>query len=371
VGLPSAAELEAAPLSIVVFGPGFGESLVVRAAGEAGPRWAVVDSARRERAGSSVNPAGALLAEQTASPTLVVLTHSHLDHTSGLAEIVDGLRPGATIGCVEPLLTAPSPHAPAEDPDDRAAVQRSQTDLAHTAITRAWSAGAGKWSTIEPMSFTLNGWTLTVLHPDSNAVAETVERFRDGRRVNLNNLSALLLVERGDIAVVLGADSEQEAWAAVEERLRPADLVQVRPVKSSHHGSTTGIHQVLVNENAIDPHRRHVVTPFPRSGTLPRFDPDEGAERLLRAADQLHLTAMPVDLIPTGGSVGLSDVRAALTREDFEGDAAFDIRDEQPEGAGGLIAGTRDPLETWVLLGVHVDGRVEVSHGGHAVVVTP
>jgi hypothetical protein len=80
---------------------------------------------------------------------------------------------------------------------------------------------------------------------------------------------------------------------------------------------------------------------------------------------------MPVDLIPNGGPVGLADVRDALTRDDFEGDDAFDIREEQPASANRLVAGTRDPFETWVLLGVHLDGRVDVVHGAHAVVLKP
>lgn len=370
MGLPSTTELAAAPLSIVVFGPGFGESIVIRVASDPEPLWAVIDSARRERAGQSVNPAKALLTAQQATPRLVMLTHSHLDHTSGMAEIIDGVRPDATIACVEPLLTSPSSRSPAEDPDDRVAVQRSQTDLAHVAITHAWSSGVAKWSTIQPTSFTLGDWTLSVLHPDSQAVADAVTRHEGGRRVHLNDLSASLLVEHADVALVLGADSEQAAWSAVEGRLSPAHLLHARPVKASHHGSTTGIHPVIVNEQAVDPDREHVVTPFPRSGTLPRFEPGEGAERLIRASGRLHLTALPVDLIPTHGPVTLADIRHALIHEDFEGDDAIDIRLEEPKSAGSLGAGSRDPFESWVLLGVHLDGRIDVARGAHALELT-
>lgn len=371
MGLPSATELAAAPLSIVVCGPGFGESLVIRAEADPAPLWAVVDSARRERASATVNPAQALLTEQRATPRLVVLTHSHLDHSSGMAEIVDGVRPDATVACVEPLLSPPSPHAPAEDPDDRVAVQRSQTELTHTAISEAWAAGVAKWSTIQPTSFTLGGWTLTVLHPDARAVAEAVKRYAASRPVKLNDLSASLLIERDDIALVLGADSEQAAWSAVEGRLGPRHLRHTRPVKASHHGSTTGIHRVLIDQLTLDASRDQVVTPFPSSGTLPRFDPGEGAERLVRAAGRLQLTAMPVDLIPTGGPVTLTTVRGALERENFEGDAAFDIRLEESGGTAGLDAGVRDPFETWVMLGVHLDGRVDVTRGAHALELRP
>jgi beta-lactamase superfamily II metal-dependent hydrolase len=371
MALPSRTELASAPLSVVVFGPGFGESIVIRIDADPEPLWAVVDSARRQRSGVAVNPAQELLSTHEVAPELVVLTHSHLDHCGGMAEIVANLRPGAIVACVQPLITSPSPHTPIEDPDDAVAVQRSQAELTHTAIIEAWRRGIVKWSTVHPTSLSLGGWSFSVLHPDEGVVTEAVQRSSAGLRLRLNDLSASLLIERDDIALVLGADSEQAAWSAVEARLTPAGLWHTRPVKASHHGSTNGIHPVLIDELTLNGGRDHIVTPFPSSGRLPRFDRREGAERLVNAVGRLQLTALPVDLVPIGGPVTLAAVRDALVVEHFDGDDAFDIRLEESRGAQGLKAGVRDPLETWVALGVHLDGRIVVTRGAHAVELWP
>jgi hypothetical protein len=229
MGLPTTEQLDAAALSVVVFGPGFGESIVLRVQAEDGPLWAVIDSARRDRRGSSVNPTLDLLAAQSARPSLVLLTHPHEDHTSGMAAIIENAAPGATIACVEPLLAAPSPYAPVEDPDDRTAVSRSQTMLAHRAIRTAWSAGFRQWPLLHDSSHELAGWTLTVLHPDQGAIEDALARYGHDQHVNLNDLSASLLIERDDISVVLGADGERAAWTAVEQRLDPATCGTLGP----------------------------------------------------------------------------------------------------------------------------------------------
>jgi hypothetical protein len=367
MGLPSTEQLEAAALTVVVFGPGFGESIVLRAQAQDGSAWAVIDSARRDRRRSSVNPALDLLVAQDARPSLVLLTHPHADHTGGMTAIIERASPGATIACVEPLLEAPSPYAPSEDPDDAAAVSRSQTKMAHRAIQTAWSAGFPKWPLLHDSSHGFAEWTLTVLHPDQAAVDDALARYELHQDVNLNDVSASLLIERDDIALVLGADGEEAAWTAVALRLQPAHLRHTRPVKVPHHGSRNAIQPVLIDHTTANPGRPQVVTPFPRSGTLPRFDADQGVERLLAAAGSIDLTAMPVDLAATGQSVSLSAARSAMIEEDFEGDPALSIRPQQPTGTGELRATVRDPHESWVLLGVHLDGSVDTARGAHAV----
>jgi beta-lactamase superfamily II metal-dependent hydrolase len=369
--LPSVDLLEQAALSIVVFGPGFGESIVLRATTAEGPSWAVIDSARKEWRGSSFNPALALLNAVGGRPSLVILTHPHADHTAGLTDIVEIATDEATIGCVEAMLERPSPYAPDEDPDDKAAGSRSQTQLAIRAINRAWRDGAGKVSLIhggEPLTFA--GWTLSVLHPDQQAVDHAVERFAGGRDVSLNDLSASLLVERDDVALVLGADCERTAWTAIEARMAPADLLHARPVKVPHHGSLKAIHPVLIDHNKRADGRPQIVTPFPNSGRLPRFDADQGVDRLLAAAGRVELTAMPVDLVATTGTASVSSVREALIANGFEGDEALNIRSDQPPGTSVLSASGRDPRECWVHMAVDLDGNVEITRGDHALSVT-
>lgn len=367
MGLPSAEQLNEHALSVVVFGPGFGESVAIRAATDGEPVWAVVDSARRERRGTSVNPVVDLLAAHHARPSLVLLTHPHADHTGGMTTVVEIAAPGATIGCIEPLLETPSPYAPPEDPDDLAAVSRSQTKLAHYAIRSAWSAGHPKWSLLHDTTREFAGWTLTVLHPAQEEIDDAIARFQAEQDVNLNDLSASLLIERDDTALVLGADCEQAAWTAVADRMHPDDLLHTRPIKVPHHGSREAIQPVLIDRHMRDPERALIVTPFPRSGTLPRFEEGQGAEWLLDAG-AVELTALPgVDLVPTGAEVTIAAVREAMATKDFEGDRALQIRPQHSAGAPQLRASVRDPYETWVMLGIRPDGAVEVSRGTHAI----
>jgi hypothetical protein len=371
MGLPSVEQLSDHALTVVVFGPGFGESIAIRAATDGEPVWGVVDSARRERRGSSVNPTVDLLAAHRASPSLVLLTHPHADHTGGMTAVIEIAAPGATIGCIEPLLETPSPYAVPEDPDDLAAVSRSQTKLAHYAIRSAWSAGHPKWSLLHDSTRELAGWSLTVLHPAEVEIDDAITRFRAEQGVNLNDLSASLLIERGDIALVLGADCEEAAWTAVAERMSPENLLHTRPIKVPHHGSRDAIQPVLIDRRKRNPARAQIVTPFPRSGTLPRFEQGQGVEWLLDAG-AVELTALPgVDLVPTGAEVTLAAARQAMSTDDFASDSALQIRPQHPAGVPELRASARDPYETWVMLGIRSDGGVEVTRGTHAVQLVP
>ncbi len=373
MGLPAPDSLAAAPLSIVVFGPGFGEAIMLRAARDDDAEWAVVDCARRERRGGSVNPVLKLLQDCGARPSLVVLTHPHADHTGGMAAVVQRAAADATVGCVEPLMDSPSVFAPEEDPDDLGGQRRSETRLAHVAIKRAWDQGrAEKWPLVAGTPHgRLGDWTITVLNPGHTELDAAVEIGRAGGEPNLNDLSAALLLERDGVRIAMAADCEADAWVHVEARINPQHLRETRPIKVPHHGSKGAIHPVLIDHRRLTADRPQVATPFPRSGRLPRFEPGQGAELLLDAAGELLLTALPVDLVPLAEPTRIAEVRDAMTVEDFAGDAEFSVRNEQPASTLALGGAVRDPFETWVLLGVHPDGRIDVTLGEHALRLVP
>ena len=370
--LPSPEQVAATPLGIVVFGPGFGESIVLRAESPDGVAWGVVDSARRDRRGTSVNPARQLLRRCGVRPDMVVLTHPHADHSGGFAALVDDAGPEATVGCVEPLMEELAPFPPERDPDDVRGQRQSQTRLAHLAIQQSWQKGSHRWAMlVGGESRTLGDWTLAVLNPALAELNAAVAARRAGASPNLNDLSAALLLARGDVRIVLAADCAWDAWVNVESRLSPEHLRATRPVKVPHHGSKEAIHPVLIDSSNLTPGRDQVVTPFPRSGRLPRFEPDQGADRLLQSAGDLLLTALPVDLVPTAESTTIGEVRAALTSEDFGGDPDFPVRDERPPSKAALESAERDPRAAWVLLGVHDDGTIDALRGPHAVRLMP
>jgi len=352
---------------------GLGESILLRAEGSEGAHWAVVDSARRIHAGRSINPALDTLVSCDARPELVVLTHPHRDHTKGMADIVRRARPGAVVTCVERLMEPSDELAGVSDPDDRNATDTGQSVLAHAAIQYAWRKGqARRWPLHQgapPM--VLGDWRLEILHPSEDEVEAAAAELEVGSTPSLNNVSAALLVRRGELRVVLGADGEHAAWEAVRSRIAPEHLRDVRPVKVPHHGSLEAIHPVLSDASRPSSGREQALTPFPQSGRLPRFEPGQGAETLLTAGCALHLTAMPRDLLPTSSPVTLPVVQAAVKPVAFAGDDDLLVNHQRPVGHGSLVAGRRDPEECWVLLGIHTDGDVELTHGAHAVKLVP
>jgi glyoxylase-like metal-dependent hydrolase (beta-lactamase superfamily II) len=88
VALPALAVDE---LHILVFGPGTGELVAVRAPPD---DWLIVDGCGVGR--TKYGPA--LLAHYGASPRLIALTHPHRDHAVGVADVVDGSRKALRTG---------------------------------------------------------------------------------------------------------------------------------------------------------------------------------------------------------------------------------------------------------------------------------
>lgn len=276
---------------------------------------------------------------------------------------------GAVVTCIEKLME-PSDHPEAiSDPDDRYAGDVGQSIVAHAAMRDAWRRGrARRWPLREGAPpLMLGEWRLEILHPSEAEVEAVVAQLQSGGDPNLNDVSAALLVEHNSIRLVLAADGERAAWEAIQSRIAPYHLRAVRPLKVPHHGSLNAIHPVLIDPGRASVGREQVVTPFPQSGRLPRFEPGQGAERLLESVRSLHLTAMPGDLLPTKRSISLAEVQTALEPVDFAGDDELQVHRQRPAARAPLEAGRRDPRECWVVLGVQSSGAISVTHGMHAV----
>ncbi len=369
MALPSPHQLSARPLSVVIFGMGIGESILLRAEDEEGPHWAVIDSARRVYSGRGVNPALETLVACEAYPELVVLTHPHRDHTKGMADIVRRAAAGAVVTCIERLME-PSEHLQAVlDADDRNANDVGQAILAHAAIHDAWRTQRGRrWPLhVGAAPLALGSWRLRILHPSQPEIEAVVSEVSRGGDPNLNNVSAALLLERPPVQVLLAADGEQAAWESVQSRITPEHFRSIKSVKVPHHGSLGAIHPLITDPARPSANREQVATPFLQSGRLPRFDPGQGVEQLLASGGALHLTAMPYDLVPTELPIQLSEARAATEPVEFAGDSAVQIRRQRPPDHASLRSEVRDPGECWVLLGIDLTGAITVTHGSHAV----
>ncbi len=350
-------------MSLLVCGPGFGESILLRTPEGC---WAAIDSARRARRGSRpVNPLLTLLEELDIALDLLVLTHPHADHVSGFRDLLELTQPDCVVAAVEPLMREPSPHAIASNPDDLGSEKQGIAVATHVAIDIAWSEGHPKWDLRAGSTLDLGGCRFEVLVPGP----VELQAFAEEVLTDLNELSAAMRVTwDGGGDLVLGADAAGVAWAAVADRLHPEDLLGCVPVKVPHHGSKDAIHPSLLGTVEPPSSRPLVLTPWNMGNRrLPRFDPGQGAELLLRGSDALELTAFPFGKVASS-PIAVADVFSALELTQIDDDTdsgSIVVQMNQPS----LVDADPDVLEAWVLIQVSEDGQIEIERGTSAVQV--
>lgn len=339
-------------LYVVVFGPGFGESIVLRIPGEA---WIVVDGCQF---GATSYPAN-LLREDGKRWSCVILTHPHLDHASGLEAVIDGpSEAGSILGCVEPTLPSPKRWTRSKDPVRTLMTGSLEATLAR--IRSAWNAAtpAGRWDMRAGDKRSIGQATLQVLHPPAALVGSRK------KPADPNRLSSPLLVSWEDVRLVLGSDLPESEWKAAKE-VEP-ELERHAVLKIPHHGSARALHVSFLGRDGASRERIWVATPWNRGRRLPRFEDGEGLSRLLNHVDAVRLTGLPVshDLqLPSPTRATRQQLRDGTQprphRRKLPGDLL--VHDVRP---------SREPT-CWVAVGLDARGNVKDERfGAGSVVVT-
>lgn len=119
-------------LHVLVFGPGFGESIGLRVPSGG---WIVVDSLRYARTPRDVVPMLEICRRPGESLACLVLTHPHDDHSGGIDELIDHHHVGP-VGCVAGLVDPPPTWLSSQDAAKIVAKGRSEHALA--AIATKW-----------------------------------------------------------------------------------------------------------------------------------------------------------------------------------------------------------------------------------------
>jgi Metallo-beta-lactamase superfamily len=309
-----------------------------------------------------VNPTLTALEAYGAELDAVLLTHPHEDHVKGLRDLIEHCHADAVVAAVEPLMRSPSSHAVAAEVDDVAAFTGGAGIAAHVAIQRAWAKGRRKWAVSAGSAIDIGGCRLEVLIPDADALAQ----FAEGISFDLNDLSAAVRVTwAGGGDLVLGADATAVAWEEASKRLAPADLLGCRPVKVPHHGSDKAIHRLLIDEQNSDSDRPLVITPWTRGKGLPRFEPNQGVDRLLRSADALQLTSLPSSKIDVSGRVRFGQIFESLSTEEVADDTEADSLSIQLDQAS-KVDSDEGVLGAWVLVRADESGGFQVERGTSA-----
>lgn len=174
-------ELREDLLYVFVFGPGFGESIVLRVPPD---EWIVIDSLRHQTKQEDTNPALELLADHDATVAAIALTHRHHDHAHGLYQLLDCREQGSPVGRTDVFAL------PDEDwrgsQDAGLVLDTGTVASVLNRIDHIWRTDpSSEWLLVEGARRTVGEATIEVLSPAPNSKP---------RRGDLNLLSSAMLV---------------------------------------------------------------------------------------------------------------------------------------------------------------------------------
>jgi len=320
-------------LYLFVFGPGLGESIILRVPPS---DWIVVDSCRiADRAA-----ARHILSRYGGELSCVVLTHPHRDHYRKFSQV---LAEGdwSVIGCNDLELD-----------DDWSTTSENQLanelEQIHAEIKRHWKRRPDcRWWTWQDTFRHIGQAKLTALHPAESFARENPEAEK-------NHLSTAILLEWRGLKVLLGADVENPHWETICERF-PA-LAQHVAMKIAHHASENGVYDPLL---AADGGRFWVATPYNLKDGLPQFGERDGPRRLLQGQPEFYLTGLP-----RAHDRQMDAPCEATFRELQEGTRPRAVPFTLPGGLTGAMAPSRSDVCCYVIAAITPDGTCEVVSCG-------
>lgn len=307
---------ETPPLSdeaeVSVFGPGFGECIVIHLGND---EWAVVDScidAESKRPVALQYLAG-LGVDVASKVVLIVATHWHDDHVGGLGELFEACK-SARFGCSMALqgeewttLTEIYRGYLQTGGSGVEELSRVMRELHRRKEVR--EVIAPKFCLVDRCLWERSGpipAKITCLAPSDQAVGIMQARMREelipktaGRRLRVpalagNDSAVVLSVIAGGASYLLGADLEERnrpglGWQIILDA-HPPDGNRFGGFKVPHHGSETGHHPEVWNR-LLAPEAWAAITPFNRlKEPLPKAG---DCKRILGSTHDAYITAPP------------------------------------------------------------------------------
>lgn len=302
-------KIEKDAVNVIVFGPGFGESIVLYL-----PHlgWGVIDSCTYKKNNISLNPALAFLkAQQVSSLAFIILTHPHRDHFQGLGLIIDhflgriqricyysgeGIREYRLFLAKKHLLSEPG-----------------LVELASIfkKFEQAKKAGAHilkiseRTEILRKSRYGDNEVEMIALSPSAESVTRYVQRLhkaiprKDGdssgelEDADHNLLASAIFCRVGDACLMLGSDleigkNENMGWRGVMLNPDSLDLAS-QFVKVPHHGSKNAFFEPVWRVFSGKTSPVSVITPYERtSDPLPQA---EVIKKISRFSNTTAITA--------------------------------------------------------------------------------
>lgn len=297
--LPALVEADTSRLIVVLLGPGYGESVLVRVPG-APARWLVIDSLLDARADGGTTPVTDALKHFDAEPDLVLLTHPHADHAAGMSRLVETYEERARFGLLD------ADFASVASGRVQKAAEGVEVSNAIRAIERL--PVERRWDLVGP-PVALGDGEVDILHPQPTRLKE----LRAFASATPNDFSSVLRIRWRGRDVLLGADLERPEWSLLPMK---DELAVANPVKVPHHGSggatdTTWMGQRADAGNAS---RKFMLAPYNRNPKLPDLDDDDGLKAMLKEVDVVSVTALPYETSPQ--ALGTQTLEAVITARD-------------------------------------------------------
>ena len=311
-------------VEVSVFGPGYGECIVVHLGGQ---RWIVVDSCTSVASNSPVALRYFELMDVDAEKQvdLIVITHWHDDHIRGMSELIDvcksahicisdaftkdeflkffsayslnrKIKMSSGVDEIMKVLKQKCGRIMRRGSQDKRILNIPAENMAHGHTCEVWTLSPSDFQITESQA------RLASLIPQENV---TMRRAVPSKP---NNHSVAMWVVIGGTHIILGSDLEQTTdnragWeSVVTSPNRPSGEVSF--FKVPHHGSRNAHHDDLWTK-VLRKDVNAVVTPWDRNKGIPtKADMD----RLNSATKNLFLTSQPLSLVPVKHSHGVEQI---------------------------------------------------------------
>ena len=279
-------------VSVTVFGPGFGESIVIYIPYLG---WGIIDSCLHKVKGSTINPALEYLkSENVTHLSFLILTHPHKDHFQGFNLIIDhflgqidricyysgdGIREYRTFLAKKHILGEPGLVSLANIFKKFAQAKKAGAHILNiserTEIVRRNMYGDQEIEIIalSPSEDSIKKYVQllhkAILLKNGDFPSEIKDREH-------NLLSSAILCKIGELSLIFGSDLEigdnkYMGWKGVMRNPDSLDLA-AHFVKVPHHGSENAFYEPIWKEFSKNNFPVSVITPYDReSDPLPRI----------------------------------------------------------------------------------------------------